>query len=198
LYKHFLLPDATATARKWRSIAAKNGLELYLCHMIFGYRKDSINLIDGFDAAIDFEPFGVRRSQSITTIKKHLFIRFLNKMVRMYDKEINKRNKLPIIEYESMYRQLTSLKEFGFKIYPSLVPGWDNTSRRKNSPTLILNKSTPDKYQEWLRKILDDFSPYSCEENFVFINAWNEWAEGNHLEPCQKWGNKYLEATRAV
>jgi hypothetical protein len=35
-------------------------------------------------------------------------------------------------------------------------------------------------------------------ENFVFINAWNEWAEGNHLEPCQKWGKDYLEVTKEV
>jgi len=40
------------------------------------------------------------------------------------------------------------------------------------------------------------FTPPSAEENFIFINAWNEWAEGNHLEPCLKWGREYLEATR--
>lgn len=43
-----------------------------------------------------------------------------------------------------------------------------------------------------------DFVPYSSEENFIFINAWNEWAQGNHHEPCEKWGNKYLEETKRI
>lgn len=43
---------------------------------------------------------------------------------------------------------------------------------------------------------MKSFRPYSKEENFVFINAWNEWAEGNHLEPDLKWGHEYLEMTK--
>ena len=45
---------------------------------------------------------------------------------------------------------------------------------------------------------MNEFKPSNLEENFIFINAWNEWAEGNHLEPCQKWGLSYLEALKRV
>jgi hypothetical protein len=45
---------------------------------------------------------------------------------------------------------------------------------------------------------MSNFQPFSKEENFVFINAWNEWAEGNHLEPCEKWGFGYLENTKRI
>jgi hypothetical protein len=74
---------------------------------------------------------------------------------------------------------------------------WDNSSRRKINPGILLN-SHPDIYKKWLLHIVTAFKPYSKNENFIFINAWNEWAEGNHLEPCQKWGNKYLEVTKEV
>jgi hypothetical protein len=56
--------------------------------------------------------------------------------------------------------------------------------------------STPEIYERWLRETLQRFTPFGPEEDFVFVNAWNEWAEGNHLEPDQKYGRGYLEATR--
>ena len=56
--------------------------------------------------------------------------------------------------------------------------------------------SSPETYFYWLKNIIKNFEPYSEEENFVFINAMNEWAEGNHLEPCVKYGRAYLEATK--
>lgn len=81
------------------------------------------------------------------------------------------------------------------KLYPCVTPGWDNAARRKISFFAFLG-STPKLYGRWLRNVLRRFKPYSVEENFVFINAWNEWAEGNHLEPDLKWGRAYLEETR--
>ena len=74
---------------------------------------------------------------------------------------------------------------------------WDNTPRRDRWAA-VLHDSTPDLYARWLSRLLETFEPYSAEENFVFINAWNEWAEGNHLEPDEQWGRAYLEATRNV
>jgi hypothetical protein len=79
-------------------------------------------------------------------------------------------------------------------------PGWDNTCRRL--PRLAANiwiRSTPEKYGDWLEETIRRFEPYGPGEDFVLVNAWNEWAEGNHLEPDQKWGRAYLEQTaRAI
>ena len=63
---------------------------------------------------------------------------------------------------------------------------------------VVLRGSTPAEYERWLRGASTRSTPFGPDENLVFINAWNEWAEGNHLEPCQRWGRGYLEATRRV
>jgi lipopolysaccharide biosynthesis protein len=84
-----------------------------------------------------------------------------------------------------------------FKKYTGVCPGWDNSSRKAKN-AFIVHGSTPNLYEKWLAHVCEKFVPYSEEENFVFINAMNEWAEGNHLEPDLKWGLKYLEATKRI
>jgi len=79
-------------------------------------------------------------------------------------------------------------------VFPGIIPGWDNSARRKSGATIMVD-SNPQQYKRWLSSIKEK---YKDEDTFLFINAWNEWAEGNHLEPCQKWGRQYLEATRDV
>ena len=78
-----------------------------------------------------------------------------------------------------------------------MSPGFDNTARRPTGATVLLN-SSPDAYETWLRETVGRFEPFGPEENLVFVNAWNEWGEGNHLEPCQRWGRAYLEGHARV
>ena len=99
------------------------------------------------------------------------------------------------------YQKLV-IKEINRKIepktYPSLFPMWDNSARKKGKDALIYINSTPTLFGKWLLNIKEKYIPFSTEENFIFINAWNEWAEGNHLEPCAKWGKQYLEEIKKV
>ena len=80
-------------------------------------------------------------------------------------------------------------------VFRGVFPSWDNTARTKNRALIMLN-GTPSNYEFWLaetlRKTHEDFPN---QERFVFINAWNEWAEGCHLEPDRKYQCQFLEAT---
>jgi lipopolysaccharide biosynthesis protein len=203
LYKPFLLPDATKTVNLWRKIATEYKIELYCCHMVFGYSPKLQQLVSGFDAVIDFEPFGIRRKSVFDEIKErrlkkiNLFHRVVLKLSRTFLKKDQVfKFQYNLIEYEWMLQEQKALKEYPFKIFPGIVPGWDNTARRKRDPALILTGSTPILFKKWLMKIMKDFTPYSEQENLLFINAWNEWAEGNHIEPDKKFGIQYLDAIK--
>ena len=100
-----------------------------------------------------------------------------------------------IFDYSRTVKDMLKRDTRAYKIFSCVTPSWDNSSRRKSFAT-ILKDSHPDIYKDWLKTVIEKFLPPSTEENLVFINAWNEWAEGNHLEPGQKWGRAYLEATR--
>lgn len=190
IYRPDLIPNIKKTIETWRKVAQKNGIALYLGFMRAEKNSREFYIEAGFDVSIDFQP-------NFKTGKKWWLdyrawvdaIRF--KLLRK-TKPI-----MPVLyDYAKYVKYACSHVLRNHKSYPCIFPGWDNSPRRvKKSFTAIIH-STPNKYGEWLRFLLDNFRPYSDEENFIFINAWNEWAEGNHLEPDQKWGRAYLDETK--
>lgn len=82
--------------------------------------------------------------------------------------------------------------------YPCVATDWDNTPRRRTGEALTLDGSTPEVYGHWLRRAVQSQSRRQGSDGIVFVNAWNEWAEGAHLEPDTHYGRAYLEKTRDV
>jgi lipopolysaccharide biosynthesis protein len=72
----------------------------------------------------------------------------------------------------------------------TVCPRWDNTPRRARG-AVVLTGSTPERYEGWLTASID-----RTDKPIVFVNSWNEWGEGAHLEPDSHWGRAYLDATR--
>jgi len=88
--------------------------------------------------------------------------------------------------------------ERSFPVYRGVMPGWDNTARRKKRAWIFAG-STPELYGKWLEKVVREaWLRPGRDEQYVFINAWNEWAEGAALEPSKIHGRRYLEATRSA
>jgi hypothetical protein len=80
--------------------------------------------------------------------------------------------------------------------FPCVTPGWDNSPRRRHGAYALIG-STPSSYRDWVaRASLKAPVIGDSQESLVFVNAWNEWAEGAHLEPDQEWGHAFLEAHR--
>jgi lipopolysaccharide biosynthesis protein len=76
------------------------------------------------------------------------------------------------------------------------MPGWDNTARRQNN-SFILENPTPGAFQAWLEAtIAETKRDLQGDERLIFVNAWNEWAEGAYLEPDCRFGHGFLAAIR--
>jgi glycosyltransferase involved in cell wall biosynthesis/SAM-dependent methyltransferase len=178
VYRAALFPDARATAERWRTYCRNSGIgELFLMSIHGMDNRDPRDF--GFDAALEFAPNTIL-SSAITHEVPHLDANFQGEV---FD-----------------YRQLVSRcmerePPDGYQLFRSVAPMWDNEARRPARGAIYKN-STPSLYREWLEatcrwteRHLDPDKP------FVFVNAWNEWAEGAHLEPDRRYGYAYLEAT---
>ena len=86
-----------------------------------------------------------------------------------------------------------------FPIFHGAMPSWDNTARRPDGKSYVFTNASPAEYKKWLQIVCEHTDQEHAEpEKLVFINAWNEWAEGAYLEPDRKYGYAYLEATARV
>jgi len=208
VYKSVLIPNPAQTIAIWREEAKLAGLDLYICRIDSFGNEGPDYMKAGFDAAIEFQPFSetlgsFRRDILSPRFKKSMVSRAILKWYHISgkkeDENILLKKVFSHIDYNEYVDYLIKVYKYPkeYTRFPGITPSWDNTARR-GELSFIFKNSNPEKYREWLRFLRDGFQPPSADENLIFINAWNEWAEGNHLEPDIKWGNKYLEATRDI
>ena len=81
------------------------------------------------------------------------------------------------------------------RFIPAVLPGWDNTPR-SGIRGIVFEGSTPELFEEYLAKAVDLVRDKPAEERIIVLKAWNEWAEGNYVEPDAKFGHQYLDAIR--
>ncbi len=189
VYRAFRLPDPARTCRIWREEAHRLGIgEIYLCRMETFTDEVGDPTDIGFDAAVEFQPDWKNMGPAQ---RQGLFWRSLRKL-GLSNRAFGDHR---IYDYETVVKRMLRKENPPYKRFPCVTPGWDNSPRKKTDG-LIIRDSNPRLYEMWLTEAIRKFEPFSEDENLVFICALNEWAEGNHLEPCRRWGRAYLEATR--
>ncbi|WP_117000147.1 glycoside hydrolase family 99-like domain-containing protein [Desertimonas flava] len=99
------------------------------------------------------------------------------------------------MNYEDVVNRFIDHVQPPWTRHECVMPSWDNTPRRRSQGALVMLGSSPDRYERWLRAVYERAPERG---GVVFINAWNEWAEGAHLEPDQMWGDANLRATARV
>lgn len=100
-----------------------------------------------------------------------------------------------LVDYTKIIAQSARTAKSGHVTYRGIMPSWDNTARRQDTGTIVVN-AQPKLYGAWLRFLRGVVrSERGADDNFIFVNAWNEWGEGCTLEPDRRWGLGYLEET---
>lgn len=181
IYRIDIIPDLQRAVTYWRSECAIAGIEdpYLVAVQSFGIGDPTPY---GFDAAVEFPPHGTTPEWSV---------------MHQYRKQLlNPKFSGDIIDIRRVSENALSQPVPPYTRFRGVMPRWDNTARRQDTGLIFVN-STPEHYENWLCAV----TKYTCEhlqgdERLVFINAWNEWAEGCHLEPDQAYGHAYLEATR--
>ena len=214
IYRPMKFPQAGRFIQEWQELAIQNGLPGI--HFIafassldptWDFRSDGF---DGYSSAGNLEVFRFplrhllpgangngseampRRWRSVAdgdtlkgTLPRWLWRRFLSS-IGQFGNVLDYRHALP-----HFLDGCTG--ERG--VHPTVTPNWDNTAR-SHVRGYVLHDSTPELFRAHLRDALNLVKPHPKEQRLVFIKSWNEWAEGNYLEPDQKFGHDYLKVVR--
>ncbi len=180
VYRAQHLPDPRRTVEVWRSECERAGVAPPWLVMFETEDEELVAdpALRGFDASAEFVP--------------HQLASLVHSKPRIFGPDRSNR----LFEYDEVAGAYMHRREVGWLRYPCVATGWDNSPRRQEGEALILHGSTPEGYGRWLTEAARRQKQSSGRNGIVFVNAWNEWAEGAHLEPDDRWGRAYLEATR--
>jgi lipopolysaccharide biosynthesis protein len=170
------------TLELWRDEVKRHGFkDIYaVCCQTFGLKDPNEY---GFDAAAEFPPHTIKSSDITDRLRV-----------------LNPSYKGHIYSYDEVVENATRETEPEFKLFRTAMLSWDNTARKQDQSHVFHGFSLV-RYKQWLSTLCNNVfhnKKYAEEEKIVFINAWNEWAEGTHLEPDRKYGYGYLQATYDV
>lgn len=179
LYRAASLPNAKETGQRWREHAIKNGLPgLYLV-VVKAFEVNSPDPF-GFDAIVEFPPH-------------HMNAQDITDKVTMLNKKFTGR----VYDYEELALRAGSVSDERFPYFKAVMPSWDNEARKPGQGYSFHN-AKPELYARWLDSAIKTTMKRRPEERLVFVNAWNEWAEGAHMEPDRYNGYAYLHATANI
>jgi lipopolysaccharide biosynthesis protein len=181
IYRVTLFPDFAATAARWRTVCKEQGIgEIYIA-MVESFELVHSNTHPkefGCDAAVEFPPQGLAEQKAPSgTITNPNFAG-------------------SVADYRDLAVRYATRSAPAYTRFKSVTPGWDNSARRQNN-SFCFEHATPGAFQAWLEEAIEQtrLQQYG-DERLMFVNAWNEWAEGAYLEPDRRFGHGYLEAVK--
>jgi lipopolysaccharide biosynthesis protein len=172
------IPDPAHTTDVWRAVVSGAGLgDLYLLRVEHLADEHGDPRCHGFDGAVDFQPH-------FAQLPGERWTRTMRRRLRLTNREAP-----AVIDYERVVDAMLARASPPYARWPGVTPGWDNTPRRAQGG-LVIRGATPDLYQRWVRALVERAKANNTKEVLIFVNAWNEWSEGAHLEPDAATGRR--------
>lgn len=181
IYNPLSFKDVSEYMDQWNDLARKNGLNSFF---FIGYctKRENIEPILnlGFDA-VNFNRLAYTRplEGSLNEILEKIRIKVFHRPL--------------IISYNKAVEVLDGIEDEDEKIIPSLVPNWDHTPR-SGYAGYLLNNSTPSLFSKHISRVLKHVD--KKQNKLVFLKSWNEWGEGNYMEPDLIFGCQYIDALK--
>lgn len=176
------LPNAPHFIKLWQELAKENGLKgIHFVGQTYSASQVDSIIGMGFDAVNIVRLFDYK--------KKRVFGIYLLRKLRTLLLGSPR-----IIPYREAMKTFVGEEEERDNVYPTIIPNWDHTPRTGRKG-LVFHNSTPELFSQHLKSI-SDVVKKKTSEKIVFIKSWNEWAEGNYMEPDLRYGTAYLERLR--
>ncbi|GIK85598.1 MAG: hypothetical protein BroJett026_10790 [Betaproteobacteria bacterium] len=180
VYRIADIPDVAGTVRLWRAACVEAGVGDPFLAAVQRHALDDPTP-SGFDAAVEFPPIG-HAAESIAHRLTALDPAFSG----------------TVHGYANLAADYLLRPRPAFRQFRGVTPMWDNTARRPDDGTVV-HASTPEAFGVWvLHALRQTRRRHDDGARLLFVNAWNEWAEGNHLEPDAAHGRAYLRALAAA
>ena len=191
IYRPSDIPEIEKTIEIFKKTCLKEtGMELFIVGSNSHEWSTEVLLSYGFDAVLSFRPqLGVLPYSFTEDFN-------LKRLVRNITKFGVINSKLRLYDYEEAIEIMRIVEPKTFdKILPTVFLGWDNTAR-KGSSAIVMKGNTPDLFLEEIKRVYTKLNNSAENNNLIFINAWNEWAEGCHLEPDFRNNHSYLQVIK--
>lgn len=175
--------------RVWNRLAEENGLPpFYFVAYTTKVAELQNPVFDTFDSVILELIRNIELGQRVSKIKN-----ILNRIINMFGRAINKPQFL--FPYKDAMSYLLNRVCESERFIPTIVPNWDWSPRRK-AGGLIFRDSSPELFQKHVEQAIDIVKNKSAERKILFLKSWNEWGEGNYMEPDLRFGHGYINALR--
>lgn len=181
LYKPLEFDDCKAFIELWNDLAVKAGF------------KNGIHFVGYANYDYQVEPIIKLGFNAVNMVRLSEFVNYKKFRIKnIWSLFLNKYLKLPmIIHYSQAIKYFCDERDKNDMIYPTLLPNWDHTPRSGNRG-LVLHKSTPALFYKHVVSIFRLLNNKPESKQIVFLKSWNEWGEGNYLEPDLKYGKEYI------